>query len=265
MDKTLIDYDKNLEELERQREKLEIVMQMMGQEWEESGPGIGWLGQLDLPAVNAELEGSSSIPSTTVNETSLNELANDIIPESNILSRSIPLTSTSGEPSTTPVIPPLETTATELSSSSSDMLKLTHEPLFPNILSQTGPSPEYLQSLLNVNEALLAQSLANNPSPSTPLLTPIEDQMNDMLLDTSAKLNSPLITPKEDNETPNDDDSLSDFNNTPLDYMGSINPESEKIVSPLTATSNKPFKTTTTTTTTTTVASSTGSEETLPY
>jgi hypothetical protein len=35
MDKTLIDYDKNLEELERQREKLEIVMQMMGQEWEE--------------------------------------------------------------------------------------------------------------------------------------------------------------------------------------------------------------------------------------
>lgn len=35
MDKTLIDYDKNLEELERQREQLEIVMQMMGQEWEE--------------------------------------------------------------------------------------------------------------------------------------------------------------------------------------------------------------------------------------
>ena len=35
MEKTLIDYDKNLQELERQREQLEIVMQKMGQEWEE--------------------------------------------------------------------------------------------------------------------------------------------------------------------------------------------------------------------------------------
>lgn len=35
MDKTLIDYDKNLEELERQRENLKVVMQRMGQEWEE--------------------------------------------------------------------------------------------------------------------------------------------------------------------------------------------------------------------------------------
>lgn len=34
-DKTLIDYEKNLQELERQREKLEIALQMMGQEWEE--------------------------------------------------------------------------------------------------------------------------------------------------------------------------------------------------------------------------------------
>jgi hypothetical protein len=35
MDKTLIDYDKNLEELERQKENLKVVMQRMGQEWEE--------------------------------------------------------------------------------------------------------------------------------------------------------------------------------------------------------------------------------------
>lgn len=35
MDKTILDYDKNLQELEVQREKLEKVMQMMGQEWEE--------------------------------------------------------------------------------------------------------------------------------------------------------------------------------------------------------------------------------------
>ncbi|KAI7902631.1 uncharacterized protein BX663DRAFT_435135 [Cokeromyces recurvatus] len=178
MDKTLSDYDKNLEELERQREKLEIVMQMMGQEWEESGPGIGWLGQLDLPTTTSEI------------------------------------------------------------------LTLTHEPLFANILSQTGPSPEYLQSLLNVNEALLAQSLANNPNPSTPLLTPVEDQLNDILIETSssAKLTSPLITPKEDNEVSNDDGIL--LNNPSYDYMGNMNPESEKIISPLTDTSNKSFQST---------------------
>jgi hypothetical protein len=35
MEKSLLEYDKNLEDLERQREKLEIVMQRMGQEWEE--------------------------------------------------------------------------------------------------------------------------------------------------------------------------------------------------------------------------------------
>ena len=35
MDKTLSDYDQSLEELERQREHLELVMKTMGQEWEE--------------------------------------------------------------------------------------------------------------------------------------------------------------------------------------------------------------------------------------
>lgn len=35
MEKSINDYDKNLEELERQRENLEMVMKMMGQEWEE--------------------------------------------------------------------------------------------------------------------------------------------------------------------------------------------------------------------------------------
>lgn len=35
MEKSLNDYDKNLEELERQREKLEEVMKVMGQEWSE--------------------------------------------------------------------------------------------------------------------------------------------------------------------------------------------------------------------------------------
>lgn len=35
MDNTLKEYDRNLKELERQKEKLKVVMQMMGQEWEE--------------------------------------------------------------------------------------------------------------------------------------------------------------------------------------------------------------------------------------
>lgn len=35
MEKSLSDYDQSLEELERQREELELVMKKMGQEWEE--------------------------------------------------------------------------------------------------------------------------------------------------------------------------------------------------------------------------------------
>ncbi|KAI8137373.1 hypothetical protein BJV82DRAFT_490845, partial [Fennellomyces sp. T-0311] len=88
MEKSLLDYDQSLEALEKQREELELVMQKMGQEWEASGAGIGWL---------------------------------------------------------------------EASSSTDDTRK-----------QSSGPSPEYLRSLLNVNEQLLAQSLANTSSPSAP-------------------------------------------------------------------------------------------------
>ncbi len=35
MEKSINDYDENLRQLERQREQLEQVMKMMGQEWEE--------------------------------------------------------------------------------------------------------------------------------------------------------------------------------------------------------------------------------------
>ncbi|CAO3690283.1 unnamed protein product [Rhizopus stolonifer] len=126
MDKTLIDYDKNLEELERQRENLKVVMQRMGQEWEESGAGIGWLGSLDIP-----------------------------IPEQ-------------AKP---------------------------QPPLLPNILqSTTGPSPEYLHSLLNMNEDLLAQSLASNP---TPLLSPSEEEE---ITEPHNIIPSPLVTPVDNNQ-----------------------------------------------------------------
>lgn len=78
-------------------------------------------------------------------------------------------------------------------------------PFINNMLSEnTGPSPEYLQSLLNVNETLLAQSLANTQS--TPLLTPEENSSNG--------LQSPLLTPT----------------NTQSDYMGNLDPHSELIL-----------------------------------
>ncbi|KAG2229012.1 hypothetical protein INT48_003295 [Thamnidium elegans] len=44
MDDTLLKYDESLEALEKQRENLELVMKKMGAEWEESGAGIGWMG-----------------------------------------------------------------------------------------------------------------------------------------------------------------------------------------------------------------------------
>ncbi|KAL7333477.1 hypothetical protein PS15p_202378 [Mucor circinelloides] len=238
MDKTLIDYDKNLEELERQREKLEIVMQMMGQEWEESGAGIGWLGQLDLPETNSQ--DPISIPTTASTITAPTTLTlNTATATTSDKLDNLTMTAKSGTVA-------METSSNEILSIASP------QPLFSNILSQTtGPSPEYLQSLLNVNEALLAQSLANNGDnhnsttdvcqPSTPMLTPIEEH-REMLLDTS--LNSPMITPQQDDDddTPLDED----VNNTPRDYMGAVNPDSEMILSPLT-TNNKPLQSSATT------------------
>ncbi|KAI8637063.1 hypothetical protein BD408DRAFT_425138 [Parasitella parasitica] len=239
MDKTLIDYDKNLEELERQREKLEIVMQMMGQEWEESGAGIGWLGQLDLPEANIQ-DPVSPIPTATT--TALHTITSDKLDES-------------AESGTVA----METIAANIKSTSNEILSLsTHQPIFSNILSHTaGPSPEYLQSLLNVNEALLAQSLANNSNdsssstiyrPSTPMLSPAEEEYRELLLDT--KLNSPVIICQQDND---DDTPIEeDIHNTPRDYMATMNPESEIIISPIT-TAEKSMPTLTTSSTKTSI------------
>ncbi|KAH8555128.1 hypothetical protein BGW37DRAFT_404045, partial [Umbelopsis sp. PMI_123] len=47
MEKTLSDYDKSLEALDKEKERLENVMRLMGEEWAESGAGIGWMGSLD--------------------------------------------------------------------------------------------------------------------------------------------------------------------------------------------------------------------------
>ncbi|CEP11828.1 hypothetical protein [Parasitella parasitica] len=248
MDKTLIDYDKNLEELERQREKLEIVMQMMGQEWEESGAGIGWLGQLDLPEANTQ------VPASTISTMAATPITKTTIATAIMSTALHPIASGKLDETAESGTVTMETIAANTQTTSNEILSLpSHQPLFSNILSQTtGPSPEYLQSLLNVNEALLAQSLANNSNdgssstiyrPSTPMLTPVEER-REMLLDT--KLNSPMLTSQQDidDDTPIDED----VHNTPRDYMGTMNPESEIILSPLTA-SDKSLPTSTTSST----------------
>ncbi|KAI9279388.1 hypothetical protein BY458DRAFT_503023 [Sporodiniella umbellata] len=87
-EKEVREYSETLKELEKQRESLEWVMLKMGEEWEESGPGIGWM------------EGKSTL-------------------------RNMAATTTT-----------------------------THNE----------PSHDYLQSLLNINDQLLAQSLASFPT-----------------------------------------------------------------------------------------------------
>ncbi|ORX57966.1 hypothetical protein DM01DRAFT_1405640 [Hesseltinella vesiculosa] len=59
MDRSIDEYDQSLVDLERQKEQLELLMKKMGQEWEQSGAGIGWLHTLqetpqrrDEPRIN---------------------------------------------------------------------------------------------------------------------------------------------------------------------------------------------------------------------
>ncbi|KAJ8659993.1 hypothetical protein O0I10_004220 [Lichtheimia ornata] len=54
MEKSLLDYDQSLEELKRQKQHLQLVMQKMGEEWAESGAGVGWLDNI--------MDGYPSIP-----------------------------------------------------------------------------------------------------------------------------------------------------------------------------------------------------------
>lgn len=105
-----------------------------------------------------------------------------------------------------PTMPSQEETVTMSTTTTTRCIETNKSnPFMKNILSEnTGPSPEYLQSLLNVNETLLAQSLANIHS--TPLLTPEEHTTNG--------LHSPLLTPT----------------NTQSDYIGNVNPHSELIL-----------------------------------
>ncbi|KAL0143348.1 hypothetical protein V8B55DRAFT_1351761 [Mucor lusitanicus] len=123
MDDTLSKYDESLQALEKQRESLELVMKRMGAEWEESGPGIGWLGDIMSNASASDQQ---------------DDLAN--VSSSSASSYSAP------------------------HSSSSSSFKKQGLPLFHMMQANVGPSHDYLQTLLNVNDELLAQSLASSAS-----------------------------------------------------------------------------------------------------
>ncbi|KAG2171955.1 hypothetical protein INT43_001431 [Umbelopsis isabellina] len=62
MEKSLDDYDKSLEALDKEKEKLEMLMRRMGQEWAESGAGIGWMGSLDGLTSPAEQSTTDTSP-----------------------------------------------------------------------------------------------------------------------------------------------------------------------------------------------------------
>ncbi|KAK4513983.1 uncharacterized protein ATC70_005990 [Mucor velutinosus] len=123
MDDALSKYDESLQALEKQRESLELVMKRMGAEWEESGAGIGWLGDIMSNASSSDQQ---------------DDLAHE------------PSSSASSYSATHP--------------SSSSILKKQSLPLFHMMQTNAGPSHDYLQTLLNVNDELLAQSLASSAS-----------------------------------------------------------------------------------------------------
>ncbi|CEP09294.1 hypothetical protein [Parasitella parasitica] len=111
MDDTLSEYDESLKVLEKQKERLELVMKKMGAEWEESGAGIGWMADV------------LSNPQTLQNDTVANASSSGSVSSIGSKSKTLPL------------------------------LHMIH--------TNAGPSQDYLQTLLNVNEELLAQSLAS--------------------------------------------------------------------------------------------------------
>ncbi|KAL9539791.1 hypothetical protein MBANPS3_010057 [Mucor bainieri] len=124
MDDTLSKYDESLQALEKQRESLELVMKRMGAEWEESGAGIGWLGDI-------------------MSNASASDQHDDLIHAASSSSAS---------------------SYSASHSSSSSSLKKQNLPLFHMMQTNAGPSHDYLQTLLNVNDELLAQSLASSAS-----------------------------------------------------------------------------------------------------
>lgn len=182
------------------------------------------MGQLDLPVTQQD-------DTTTNNTTTSNTTPGS---EDSITTAATTATDLLQSPIATSIpFSPLvtSTTTTSTDDNSNSILSQTLEPsLFKNILSaNTGPSPEYLQSLLHVNETLLAQSLANTTAivnSTPPMLTPIEEQK--MLLSHDI----------------NNIDTSSDTQSTSI-----VHPEPELIISPLSITANKKLASNTSSTT----------------
>ncbi|KAG2215025.1 hypothetical protein INT45_013469 [Circinella minor] len=193
MDKTLSDYDQSLEELERQREHLELVMKTMGQEWEESGAGIGWM-QLQQTTSNSN-ESDIVIPNEQEQEEEvivekINDQKRNSEPfeKETLLQESIQTSSSSSNEQCvdelrdryppTPISPETQQNKNldnglHVIIEPKEQSKSTHESSLHLLMQQAtpsssnGPSADYLQSLLNVNEALLAQSLTDSTPPSS--------------------------------------------------------------------------------------------------
>ncbi|KAI7847187.1 hypothetical protein BDC45DRAFT_542146 [Circinella umbellata] len=182
MDKTLSDYDQSLEELERQREHLELVMKTMGQEWEESGAGIGWM-QLQQTTSNSN-DSDIVIPDEQEEEIIAEDQkrTSESFEKDTLLQQSIqtasnePLVDELHDPyPPTPISPEtqqnknldngLHVIIEPTQSTHESSLHLLMQQATPS--SSNGPSADYLQSLLNVNEALLAQSLTDPTPPSS--------------------------------------------------------------------------------------------------
>ncbi|CAO3591613.1 unnamed protein product [Absidia cylindrospora] len=184
MDKSIHNYDQSLNDLERQKEQLELVMQQMGEEWAESGPGVNWLKTLQSPLLQSDeqplddprVTTTMTLPTMGMEDMDLVGLASPLTPD-------------------TPM-------------HADD--KLFH------ILQQPEPSPEYLQSLLNVNETLLAQSLAAAPihakqhtnnnnfvsTTTTALLSPSSDGVGSYVYNpidtTPTTFHTPPTTPEDE-------------------------------------------------------------------
>ncbi|CDH49186.1 predicted protein [Lichtheimia corymbifera JMRC:FSU:9682] len=74
MEKSLLDYDQSLEELNRQKQHLQLVMQKMGEEWAESGAGVGWLdnimdGYPSIPISSSRRNSTTTATATTTTTT----------------------------------------------------------------------------------------------------------------------------------------------------------------------------------------------------
>ncbi|KAI9299424.1 hypothetical protein BJ944DRAFT_274245 [Cunninghamella echinulata] len=171
MDKTIDDYSQSLVDLERQKQQLEQVMKKMGEEWEESGAGIGWLHSLQSPRIaidhHHQLHRENQVDEVVEEEE-----------ESDLMALTSPLTP--------------------------EEVKDRH--LF-QFFSHHHHSPDYLDSLLTMNETLLAQSVNANTSSSSssPLSsTATTPTINTTLSSLSSSMVTPPITPDElDNQKQN--------------------------------------------------------------